>query len=103
MASFFVMILNIVQILLDVAWWIIFVQFILSILISFNVINTYNEFVRSIWNGLNTVTEPVYRPIRRMLPDTGTLDFAPLIVLILIRIISGAVLPWLYQMVSSAA
>lgn len=102
MASFFVMILNIVQILLDVAWWIIFVQFILSILISFNVINTYNEFVRSIWNGLNTVTEPVYRPIRRMLPETGTLDFAPLIVLILIRIFSGAVLPWLYQMVSSA-
>ena len=102
MASFFVMILNIVQILLDVAWWIIFVQFILSILISFNVINTYNEFVRSIWNGLNTVTEPVYRPIRRMLPETDTLDFAPLIVLILIRIFSGAVLPWLYQMVSSA-
>lgn len=87
---------DIVQILLNVLWWIIVVQAILSILISFNVINTYNDFVSSLWRGLNTLTEPIYRPIRRILPDTGPMDFAPFVVLILIAIINYAVIPNLY-------
>jgi YggT family protein len=84
---------DIVQILLNVLWWIIVVQAILSILIAFNVINTYNDFVSSLWRGLNTLTEPIYRPIRRILPDTGPMDFAPFVVLILIAIINYAVIP----------
>lgn len=99
MGSFLIMLLQIVQILLDVAWWIIAVQFILSILIVFNVVNLSNDFVRNLWNGLNTVTEPVYRPIRRIMPDTGSIDFSPMVVLIIMRIISYAVLPWLYGLV----
>lgn len=84
---------DIVQILLTVAWWIIVAQAILSTLIAFNVINTYNDFVSSLWRGLNTLTEPVYRPIRRILPDTGPMDFAPFVVLILIWILQDAILP----------
>ena len=84
---------SIAQILLTVGWWIIVVQAILSTLIAFNVINTYNDFVSSLWRGLNTLTEPVYRPIRRILPDTGPMDFAPFVVLILIAIINYAVIP----------
>lgn len=84
---------DILQILLTVAWWIIVAQAILSTLIAFNVINTYNDFVSSLWRGLNTLTEPVYRPIRRILPDTGPMDFAPFVVLILIWILQDAVLP----------
>ncbi len=86
-------IFDIVQILLNVLWWIIVVQAILSVLISFNVINTYNDFVSSLWKGLNTLTEPIYRPIRRVLPDTGPMDFAPFVVLILIAIINYAIIP----------
>lgn len=82
-----------VQVLLNVLWWIIVVQAILSVLIAFNVINTYNDFVSSLWRGLNTLTEPIYRPIRRILPDTGPMDFAPFVVLILIGIISYVVIP----------
>ena len=52
---------DIIQILLTVAWWIIVAQAILSTLIAFNVINTYNDFVSSLWRGLNTLTEPVYQ------------------------------------------
>lgn len=84
---------DIVQILLTVAWWIIVAQAILSTLIAFNVINTYNDFVSSLWRGLNTLTEPVYRSIRRILPDTGPMDFAPFVVLILIWILQDAILP----------
>lgn len=93
MGTFLAITFDIIQILLNVLWWIIVVQAVLSVLISFNVINTYNDFVSSLWRGLNTLTEPIYRPIRRVLPDTGPMDFAPFVVLILIAIINYAVLP----------
>jgi YggT family protein len=78
--------IQILQVLLDVVWWIIFVQFILSLLIAFNVINTSNNFIRSLYQGLDRLTEPMYRPIRRLLPNTGGIDFSPMVVLILIAI-----------------
>lgn len=81
-------IINILQVLIQIARWIILIQFILSILISFNVINTYNDFVRSLVTGLDRLTEPLYRPVRRILPDFGTIDFSPLVVLILLSILS---------------
>ena len=74
--------IQIAQMLLDVLWWILVVQIVLSWLISFNVINTQNDFVRSVWTGLSRLTEPLYRPIRRVLPDLGALDLAPLVVLL---------------------
>jgi YggT family protein len=86
-------ILDILQVLLGVLWWIIFVQAIMSWLIAFNVINTYNEYVRAIWQALNRITDPLYRPIRRVLPDFGGLDFSPLIVLLIIMIISRVIIP----------
>lgn len=75
---------QILQMILDVVWWIIIVQAILSWLIAFNVINTHSEFVRSVWTALQRMTEPLYRPIRRILPDFGALDLSPLVVLLLI-------------------
>ncbi len=76
-------------ILLNVAWWIIIVQAILSWLIAFNVINTSNDIVRSIWVALDKLTEPLYRPIRRVMPDLGALDLSPMVVLIIIIILQG--------------
>ncbi len=64
-----------------IAWWIIIVQFIMSWLINFDVINIRNPFVARVWHALNRVTGPVYRPIRRVLPDMGGLDFSPVVVL----------------------
>lgn len=92
-----ILILNIVEILLNVLWWIIIVQAILSWLIAFNVINTYNQFVASIWRALNTLTEPLYRPIRRILPDFGGLDLSPMVVLVILLIVQQAVMPALYR------
>src|SRR3546814_2315207 len=70
---------DILQLLLTVLTWIIIIQAILSWLVAFNVINTYNDFVRSLLNALDRITEPLYRPIRRILPDFGGIDFSPLV------------------------
>ncbi len=88
-----IMIFGIISYLLSILSTIIFVQFIMSILISFNVINTYNDFVAMIWKALNVITEPLYRPIRKVLPDMGGIDFSPAVVLILINILQRFVLP----------
>jgi YggT family protein len=79
--------LGVLDFLLQLLRVVIIVQFILSLLVAFNVINTYNDFVRAFLNALNTICEPLYRPIRRILPDFGGLDFSPLVVLILITIL----------------
>ncbi len=90
------LVLDILQIILNVVWWIIVVQAILSWLIAFNVINLHNDVVRNIWNALGVMTEPLYRPIRRILPDFGALDLSPLVVLILLMILDR-VIQSLYQ------
>ena len=87
------MLLGITDYLLYLLGIVIVAQFVMSILISFNVINTYNEFVRTIWQALKKMTEPLYRPIRRILPDFGAIDFSPMVVIILITILRSYVLP----------
>jgi YggT family protein len=89
------MTLGIIDYLLYLLGIIIVVQFVMSLLISFNVINTYNEFVRAIWQALEKLTEPLYRPIRRILPDFGSIDFSPMVVIILITILRNFVIPTL--------
>ena len=81
-------IIQILQVLLNVVWWVIVVQFVLSLLIVFNVINTGSPFIRSLHDGLDRLTEPLYRPIRRVLPNTGGMDFAPAVVLVLMAILN---------------
>ena len=80
-------IVEILLILLNVAWWIIIIQAVMSWLIAFNVINTYNDFVANIWTALDKITQPIYRPIRKIMPDFGALDLSPMVVLILILIL----------------
>ncbi|HEY8592177.1 MAG TPA: YggT family protein [Sphingomicrobium sp.] len=78
---------QVAHILLDVLWWIVIIQAVLSWLLAFNVLNTSSQGVRSFANALDRITRPLYRPIRAMLPDFGGIDFSPLVVLILIQII----------------
>ena len=76
--------IGILLLLLTVLWWIIVIQAVLSILVAFNVINTHNDFVRNIYQALDRITAPLYRPFRRILPDFGGLDFSPMVVLLII-------------------
>ena len=92
------LIFQIIEVLLDVLWGIIVVQAIMSWLLAFNVINLYNETVRAIWQALEKITDPIYRPIRRIMPDFGALDLSPLVVLLIIYILSTRVIPYFYQL-----
>jgi YggT family protein len=77
----------VVDFLLQVLMWVIVIQAILSWLVAFNVINTHNDFVRSFLHALDRLTAPLYRPIRRILPDFGGLDFSPVVILLLIYVL----------------
>ena|SRR5829696_5235345 len=81
-------VIDVAIILLKIVWWIIVIQMVLSWLVAFNVINSYNQFVRGLLRGLDRITEPVYRPIRKVLPDFGGLDFSPMVVLLVLWILN---------------
>ncbi|MDG2534555.1 YggT family protein [Sphingomonas sp. HITSZ_GF] len=87
------MIVDILGFLLSALSVVIVIQAILSWLIAFNVINLYNEFVRSVWQALDVITRPIYRPIRKILPDFGALDLSPLVALLIIYVLNNFVLP----------
>jgi YggT family protein len=85
------------EVLIQLLIWVIIAGAIMSWLIAFNVINVRNPLVNAIWNSINALTEPMIRPIRRILPNTGAVDIAPLVLvlgLILIQyIIRQEILP----------
>ena len=87
-----VTLIQIAQFLLGVLMWIIIIQAIMSWLVAFNVINTYNNFVRQLLYSLDRITEPLYRPIRRIMPDFGALDLSPMVVLLTILILRDIIL-----------
>jgi YggT family protein len=76
--------LSTLSLILNLVWWVFLIMIIMSWLISFNVINTRNQFVAGVWRALNQVTDPILRPIRRVIPPMGGLDLSPIIVFIVI-------------------
>src|SRR5437868_9610535 len=78
---------DIANLLLSILTWVIIIQVILSWLFAFNVLNTSSGGVRAFAIAIDRLTAPLYRPIRRMLPDFGGIDFSPLVILILIQVI----------------
>jgi len=78
---------SIINMLLTVLWWIIIIQAILSWLLAFNVLNVSSPAVRQIALALEKLTAPLYRPIRRILPDFGGIDFSPMVVLLIILVV----------------
>jgi YggT family protein len=78
---------DIANLLLTILTWVIILQVVLSWLLVFNVLNTSSQGVRAFAMAIDRLTAPLYRPIRRILPDFGGIDFSPLVILILIQII----------------
>ena len=89
-------VLDVVMLALDLYTWIIIISAVLSWLIAFNVINTRNQFVATIWEMLYRVTEPALRPIRRLLPNLGGIDISPVILLLLIFFVPQVIRHSLY-------
>ena len=79
--------IEIASYLLSIVSLVIIIQVILSWLLAFNILNTSSQGVRTFAVALDRITAPLYRPIRRMLPDFGGIDFSPLVVLIVIQVL----------------
>lgn len=65
---------------------------ILSLLFSFNVISGQNTFLLNVYQGINRLLDPILNPIRKLLPDTGGMDFSPLILLFALELIRRALI-----------
>lgn len=84
------MLLALIQIigyLISILTTVIIVQFILSLLLAFNVLSLSNNIVASIWHSLNMILDPFLKPIRKIMPDTGMIDFSPIVLIVALRII----------------
>jgi YggT family protein len=84
----FAMLSQIVGYLISIVIVLVIVQFVLSLLVAFNVVNMQNQWVAAIWRSINALLEPLLRPIRRLMPDTGAIDFSPLVLIVLLNIVN---------------
>lgn len=84
------------DLILSVVYFVMIVHIIMSWLINFQVLNLRQPVVAQIWDGLNRLLEPIYRPIRRILPDTRPLDLAPLVALIIVISLRAYILPVIF-------
>lgn len=89
-------VLDIVYIVLDIFIWLLVIQAILSWLLVFNVINARNQFVSTVWGFLRQITEPLLKPIRRIIPTFNGLDLSPLVLVLLIILIQRVILYYVY-------
>ncbi|WP_298934203.1 YggT family protein [uncultured Ruegeria sp.] len=87
------------DLILSIAYWFVIVHVIMSWLINFQVLNLNQQFVAQLWYGLNKLLEPIYRPIRNVMPDLGGIDLTPLVVFIIIISLRSYILPTLFGLI----
>lgn len=91
--------IGVVVLLINILIWVIIGQAILSWLVAFNVINTYNDGVRRFLYWLDRLTDPLYRPIRAIMPDFGGIDFSPIVVILVLSLLTRLLAGLQVQMV----
>ena len=79
--------IQIISLLTNVIVMLVIVQFVIGLLFSFNVVNASNQFMVQVYRSINALLEPVLGPIRRIMPDTGAIDFSPLVLILLLQIL----------------
>ncbi len=78
----FLTLFEIVGYLISIVVTLVIAQFVLSLLISFNVVNLHNNLVAALWQAVNALLDPILRPIRKIMPHTGQLDLSPMVLII---------------------
>ncbi|KWV95061.1 YggT family protein [Erythrobacter sp. AP23] len=78
---------QIIAMLTNVLVMLIIIQFIIGLLFAFNVVNRSNDFLASFYMAINRFLDPVLRPIRNIMPNTGAIDFSPLVLIIVLNVV----------------
>jgi YggT family protein len=84
-------ILYLINIVIDIIVWVVIASAIVSWLVAFGVVNMRNQFIRTVVETLYRLTEPLLRPIRRMLPNLGGVDISPVVLLIALYVLQYAI------------
>ena len=82
----FITLFELVSYLINIIVTVVIVQFVLSLLLSFNVVTLHNNIVGGLWRSVNILLDPILRPIQRMMPDTGPIDFSPMVLIVLLTV-----------------
>ena len=88
--------IDIFLMLVQTANMLIIIWIIIGLLFAFNVVSPSNQFLYAVYDALNRLFEPVLRPIRRFMPDTGQIDFAPMVFLLILFAISRILMDFRY-------
>ena len=78
---------DIVGYLISILIMLVVVQFVISLLFSFNVVDPRNELAGGLMRAINALLAPVLRPIQRFMPDTGAIDFSPMVLIVLLTVL----------------
>ncbi len=92
-----VIIFQLLFVLVRLLTWAIIIAAVISLLISFGVLDTRNRAVWTISDILFRITDPILRPIRQVLPQFGGIDFSPWVALIVLQIVVTPLLDYLFQ------
>jgi YggT family protein len=79
---------QIIGYLISIIIFLVIAQFVMSLLISFNVVNMQNDFVAAIWKAINALLDPILNPVRKIMPNTGAIDFSPLVLIVGLNILN---------------
>jgi YggT family protein len=87
---------QIIYTILGLAMVVLVIQVVLSWLYAFGIVNRGNQFVDSIWRFTTTLTDPLLRPLRRIIPPIAGVDLSVLVLMLALLLLRDSVLPWLY-------
>jgi YggT family protein len=79
--------INIIALLTNIVVMLVIVQFVIGLLFAFNVVNSSNQFLVQVYRSINSLLEPVLGPIRRIMPETGAIDFSPLVLVVGLQVL----------------
>jgi YggT family protein len=78
---------DIIALIVQVLVMLIIIQFVIGLLFAFNVVSPSNQFLTQVYNSINSLLDPVLRPIRNVMPQTGAIDFSPLVLILGLQIV----------------
>jgi YggT family protein len=93
-------IIYLVELVIEILTWVVIAGAIVSWLVAFGVVNMRNQFIRVIVDMLYRITEPMLRPIRRVLPNLGGVDISPVVLLVGLAVLREALRYYVWPIIA---